>query len=111
MQEVHEVFLMLKEPSKYRKDELQAAAEVLEMMFYCDENVVATLMAADMGSYILPMLESEDVRVQTCALCCLESILISNEAVDYIEDYKYIPELLKMFYQAFDTPDISYPAY
>ena len=102
---------MLKAPGKYRKDEILAAAEVLELMFYSDENVVTTLMAADMGSYILPMLECKEVKVQTCALACLESILMTPDVTDFVVEYGYVPVLLGMYKMYLGEPDISCPAF
>lgn len=87
-----------------------AAAEIMELMFYCDDNVVATLMAADFGGFVTSMLENSHEQVRTCGLNCLESILITKDVSEFVIGHNYIPSLMRIYEGTICKADIKCPA-
>lgn len=88
---------MLKSSEKHCSDHVLSVAQLLELLFYYEDNVIATLMAADMGSYILPMIRNLDPKVLVCGLNCLESILITDDVNDYTIEYGFVEVILNLY--------------
>lgn len=107
MGDMHTLCSILKDQSALLLERRRSVAEVLEILFYSEEHVVATLLLSGFGEYIEFMIQDIDFEIQSSGFICLESILLSDneEILEYVNQ-TLVALLVRCFEQTFKQDNI-----